>query len=128
MKNRVDWFSPRMGEGEKQAVADVIDSAYLNEGEVASEFEKQVAQKIGTTYAVATTNGTSAIFLALAGLGIGPGDEVLVPNFTFVATANAVRLTGANVKLVDIEAPHLEFAHRLWKPQDLILRLWSLLM
>ncbi|SVB90055.1 uncharacterized protein METZ01_LOCUS242909, partial [marine metagenome] len=58
---------------------------------------------VGATYAVGVTNGTSALFLALAALGIGHGDEVVVPDLTFIATANAVTLTGATPVLVDID-------------------------
>src|SRR5262249_35420339 len=60
--------------------------------------------RVDCRYCVAVTSGTAAISLALLALDIGPGDEVLVPDLTFVATANAVRMIGAEVKLVDVEA------------------------
>ncbi|MBU6446998.1 MAG: DegT/DnrJ/EryC1/StrS family aminotransferase, partial [Verrucomicrobia bacterium] len=78
-------------------------SQYINDGEVTAQFEQAVANFIGCKHCVAVTSGTAAIALSLMALGIGPGDEVIVPDFTFIATANAVRLTGAEVKLVDIE-------------------------
>jgi perosamine synthetase len=69
---------------------------------VTAEFERRCADLLGVRHAVATTSGTSAIFLALAGLGVGHGDEVIVPDVTFIATANAVTLTGATPILVDV--------------------------
>ena len=81
----------------------MLDRQYVNDGPLAREFERRIAALVGTRHAVAVTSGTAAISLALMAAGIGPGDEVLVPDLTFAATANAVRLTGADVKLVDIE-------------------------
>lgn len=100
---KIPWFLPQIGVREKELIVEVLDSNYINDGEVTRLFETQVAKIIGTKYCVAVSSGTAAITLALMGLGIGPGDEVLVPDFTFIATANAVRLAGAEVKLVDIE-------------------------
>ena len=99
----IPWWLPEVGSEEREAVARVIDSNYLNEGNVASEFEQRAAALFGARHAVATTSGTSAIFLALAALGVGHGDEVIVPDVTFIATANAVRLTGATPVLVDVD-------------------------
>jgi len=81
----------------------VLESRYLNEGEVTTRFERTLADFLGVRHCVAVTSGTAALTLALMALGIGRGDEVIVPDFTFIATANAVRLAGADVKLVDIE-------------------------
>ncbi len=97
------WFEPQFGVAERDAVAAVFDSGYLNDGEVTRAFERAFAARLGVRHAVAVSNGTAAIALGLMAAGIGPGDEVLVPNFTFIATANAVRLAGAAVKLVDID-------------------------
>ncbi len=99
----IPWFGPIVGESEKTALADVIDSGYINDGNVTREFEARVAALVGVRHGVAVTSGTTAISLALMGLGVGPGDEVLVPDLTFIATANAARLTGADVRLVDVE-------------------------
>jgi perosamine synthetase len=99
----IKWFGPRFGEREKAAVTSVLASNYINDGEVTREFEARIAERIGANYCVAVTSGTAAISLALMALDIGPGDEVLVPDLTFVATANAVLLAGADVKLVDVE-------------------------
>ena len=99
----IPWFEPAMGEMEKDAVLAVIESNFINDGDVTQAFEERIAELIGVKHCVAVTSGTSAISLALMGLGIGPGDEVIVPDLTFIATANAVRMTGADVKLVDVE-------------------------
>lgn len=99
----IPWFSLEVGEIEKKLVLEVLDSQYINDGDVTRAFEKKVAELIGVEHCVAVTSGTVAIAVALMGLGVGPGDEVIVPDLTFVATANAVRLTGADVKLADIE-------------------------
>jgi len=102
-KPSIAWFGPRVGKREKKLVQDVLNSNYINDGDVTRTFETKIAELIGTKHCVAVTSGTSAIALALMGMGVGQGDEVIVPDFTFIATANAVRLTGAEVKLVDIE-------------------------
>jgi perosamine synthetase len=102
---KIKWFEPQFGEKEQAAVGAVFASNYINDGHVAREFEARIADRIAVEYCVAVTSGTAAITLALIGLGIGPGDEVLVPDLTFIATANAARLAGADVKLIDVE-PH----------------------
>ena len=99
----IPWWRPEVGDEERDEVVRVVASNYLNEGDVTAEFERQCADRLGARYAVATTSGTSAIFLALAGLGVGAGDEVIVPDVTFIATANAVTLTGATPVLVDVD-------------------------
>ena len=97
------WWSPEIGPHELELVKDVLDSGYLNEGDVVDRFERRIAELLGARHAVAATSGTAAIFLTLAALGIGPGDEVIVPDMTFIATANAVRLAGATAVLVDVD-------------------------
>jgi perosamine synthetase len=84
-------------------VNDVLGSNYINEGDVTAEFERRIATLCGVNHAVAVTSGTAALALALVGLGVGSGDEVLVPDITFIATANAVTLAGARPVLVDID-------------------------
>jgi perosamine synthetase len=99
----IPWWQPQLAGTEMEQLQRVLASNYLNDGSVTREFEQAFARTIGAPHAVAVTSGTAAIFLALAACGIGPGDEVLVPDLTFIATANAVRLTGATVVLVDID-------------------------
>jgi len=91
-------------------VEEVLASNYLNDGEVTERFEREIARLLGVRHAVAVTSGTSAIFLSLAALGVGPGDEVIVPDVTFIATANAVSLTGARPVLVDIDPRSLNIS------------------
>src|SRR5205085_4727184 len=89
-------------EKELESVLDAIDSQWITAGPRTQAFEKAFAQFTGAAEAVAVSNGTAALFLALKGLDIGPGDEVLVPSMTFVATAAAVIHCGAEPVLVDI--------------------------
>lgn len=106
----IPWFAPETGEREKQLLLQVLDSNYLNEGNITREFENKIAAFLGVKHCVAVTSGTSAITLSLMALGIKPGDQVIVPDFTFVATANAVRLAGADVVLADIEEKRLNIS------------------
>ena len=99
----IPWFAPEMTGEELALLCKVLDSGFVNDGPMTRRFEAEIAQIAGTRFAVAVTSGTIAIFCALTAVGVGPGDEVLVPALTFVATANAVRLTGATPVLVDIE-------------------------
>jgi perosamine synthetase len=94
---------PEIGEEEINAVAEVLRSGYLVQGAHVREFEARVAEYVGVKHAVAASSGTAALHLALLALGIGPGDQVIVPDFTFPATANVVELVGARPVLVDID-------------------------
>src|SRR5207247_5396689 len=89
--------------GELELVREVIESNYLNDGAVTERFERAVADRVGSRHAVAVTSGTTAIFLALVAAGVRAGDEVVVPDLPFIATANAVRLAGAVPVLADID-------------------------
>lgn len=99
----LDWFRPALGEEEEELILDVVRSGFVNDGPMTRRFEQRVAEMVGVRHCVAVTSGTAAITLALMGVGVEPGDEVIVPDLTFIATANAARLAGACVKLVDIE-------------------------
>ncbi|MBM3526575.1 MAG: DegT/DnrJ/EryC1/StrS family aminotransferase [Alphaproteobacteria bacterium] len=99
----IAWFGPHLTGRELEHLRGVLERDYVNDGPLAREFERRIAALVGTRHAVAVTSGTAAISLALMAAGIGPGDEVLVPDLTFAATANAVRLAGADVRLVDVE-------------------------
>jgi perosamine synthetase len=93
---------PLMGEEEKKAVADVIDSGMYAQGEKVKEFEQEFADYIGTKYAIATSNGTAGIVAALNALDVS-GGEVLVPSFSFIATATPVVYNNAKPVFVDID-------------------------
>jgi len=94
---------PQIGDEERRLVAAVLDSNFVNEGEITAQFEEKLSELLGSKHVVTVTSGTSALFLALVGLGVRKGDEVIVPDVTFIATANAVTMTGANPVLVDID-------------------------
>ncbi|MFI5494857.1 DegT/DnrJ/EryC1/StrS family aminotransferase [Actinoplanes sp. NPDC051859] len=89
---------------EEKYVADAVRSGWVSStGPYIDRFEAEFAARCGTTHAVAVNNGTSALHLVLAAAGIGPGDEVIVPAFTYIATANAVTYCGATPVFVDVE-------------------------
>jgi perosamine synthetase len=99
---------PFIGAREKELVLDALDSGWVSSiGKYIDQFEANFARYCGTEYALAVSNGTTGLHLALAALGLKPGDEVIVPDLTFVATANAVAYTGATPVLADIDADTL---------------------
>jgi len=98
---RLAW--PDVGAAEAEAVAQVLESGQLTMGPKVDEFERGLATACGTEHAVVVSSGTAALHLAVLALGIGPGDEVLVPAYTFPATANVVAMTGAKPVLVDVD-------------------------
>lgn len=98
------WLTrPQTDEAELAEIAGVLASGYLTQGPKVEELEGMVAALVGTEHAFAVTSATTALHLSLVALGIGPGDEVLVPDFTFPATANVVVQQGATPVLVDID-------------------------
>jgi perosamine synthetase len=94
---------PELGEEELAEVAAVLETGQLTMGPKVDEFEALLAGAAGTTHAVAVSSGTAALHVAVLALGIGAGDEVLVPAYTFPATANVVALAGAKPVLVDVD-------------------------
>lgn len=90
---------------ELQAVTDVLRSGWLSMGEVTARFEQRFAELLGLPQSIAVANGTAALHLACLALDLGPGDEVIVPALTFVATANAVLYSGARPVFADILSP-----------------------
>lgn len=94
---------PLIGEEEKAAVMRVLDSGGIAQGPEVAAFEDEFAALVDGRCCVAVSSGTAALHLALVALGIGGGDEVIVPSFTFAATANTVAMTGARPVFVDIE-------------------------
>jgi dTDP-4-amino-4,6-dideoxygalactose transaminase len=95
-----------LGPDEEAAALDVLRRRWLSMGEVTAAFEADFARLTGSRYALAVANCTAALHLAGLALGWGPGDEVIVPSLTFVATANAVRYTGAAPVFADITGEH----------------------
>jgi len=93
---------PQIGREEEEAVLAVLRSGRLVQGPRVAEFESAFARYLGVEHAVAVASGTAALSIAMRAHGLGPGDEVLVPAFTYAATANAVLLAGATPVLVDV--------------------------
>ena len=94
---------PSIGDEEIEAVVEVLKSGMLASGSRVREFEEQFAEACDVDHAVAVGSGTAALHLGLMALGIGPGDEVIVPSFTFAATANSVRMVGADPVFADVD-------------------------
>jgi len=103
MLSMIPQYTPWLKKEDLEAVKAVVDSGWITEGKVTAQFETEFAKFIGTEHAVACSNGTIALALAMLGKGIGPGDEVIVPDFTFVATATAANLIGAKPIFVDVD-------------------------
>jgi dTDP-4-amino-4,6-dideoxygalactose transaminase len=99
----IPFAQPYLPGGEAKAVAEVIASGWLSQGPRVREFEQAFAQRMGAADAVATTSCTTALALALYVSGVGPGDEVIVPSLSFIATANAVWHCGARPVFADID-------------------------
>lgn len=104
--NRIPIYQPHLGKREKELVNDCLDSTWISSrGKYIDLFEQGIAEYTGSKHAIAVFNGTVALHLALLGLDIGPGDEVIVPDFTYVASTNSVLYMGATPVFVDVD-PH----------------------
>ncbi|MFC7045394.1 DegT/DnrJ/EryC1/StrS family aminotransferase [Halobacteriaceae archaeon GCM10025711] len=95
--------APDIGPEEKRGVLDVLDDGQLTDGPVVRAFEEEFADYCDADHGVATVNGTAALHAALEAVGVGPGDAVVTTPFTFIATANAIRLAGATPVFADID-------------------------
>ena len=105
---RINQMEPWIGEEEKRALIEYLDSGgWLTEFKKTREFERMIADYVGSKYASVVNNGTVSLAIALMALGIGKGDEVIVPDYTMIASANAVILAGAKPVLVDIDRINL---------------------
>ncbi len=94
---------PNVGEREIAAISDVIRSGMIAQGPKVQEFEQRFARYIGVKHAVASTNGTTALQMAMLANNIGAGDEVIIPSFSFFATASSILFTGAKPVFADID-------------------------
>ena len=102
-QRRVPIAEPKLGGNELKYVTECIETNWISsQGSFVRRFESEFAARLGVPHALAVSNGTVALHLALAAYGIGPGDEVIVPDLTFAATLNAVIYTGATPVLVDV--------------------------
>ena len=105
MSWRIPLFDLDYDQAEEAAVLEVLHSKWLSMGEVTQRFEQAFAQALGVRHAFAVANGTVALHLACRAAGLGPGDEVILPGLTFVASAACVRYTGATPIFADIVGP-----------------------
>src|SRR5690349_22319195 len=96
-------MKPWLGREEAEAAAEAVASGWVAQGPRVREFEEAFAAAIGAQHAVAVSSCTTALHLAVIAAGIGPGDEVVVPSLSFIATANAVRYVGARPVFADVE-------------------------
>jgi perosamine synthetase len=103
MSRKIQISLPSTGDEEWQATREPLSSGWLTQGPKVAEFERRFAERHQVPHALATTSCTTALHLILAAMGIGPGDEVIVPSFTWVATANAVLYCGVTPVLADVD-------------------------
>ena len=106
--NRINQMEPWIGAEEKQAVIEYLDNGgWLTEFKKTREFEQIIGAYVQSKYVSVVNNGTTSLIVALMALGIGTGDEVLVPDYTMIASSNAIVLSGAKPVLVDIDPSNL---------------------
>jgi len=99
----ISMAKPQIGEEEKKAVMEVLDSGMIAQGPRVKAFEEAFAAMCGAKHAIATTSGTTALHVSLLAAGIGPGDEVITSPFTFIASANSILYAGARPVFIDID-------------------------
>src|SRR5215467_5056000 len=114
---QIQIATPSLGEEEWQALREPIESGWLTQGPKVAAFESAFAARHNVKHAIAVTSATTGLHLALAALGIGPGDEVIVPAFTWVATANVVLYCGATPVFADVDRVTFNI-----DPKDLVRR------
>ncbi len=105
---KVPQFQPSLGEREYAAIKDCFDQNWITEGPKAKEFMGKLLTLTGAKYGVFAPNGTLALYLGLKAIDIGPGDEVIVPDFTFYATASSVAMTGATPIFADVNKENFQ--------------------
>ena len=102
-QSKIVWWRTEFGKPELQALIKAFESENISQGEVTQELEQRLAVLLNVPHVIAVSNGSSALAIALMALGVSAGDEVIVPNRTWIATAHAVHILGAKVVLVDVE-------------------------
>ncbi len=100
---KIPVMLPCLGEEEAQAAAEAVRSGWVAQGPRVARFENEFAATVGAAHGVAVSSCTTGLHLALVALGVGPGDEVIVPSLSFIATANAARYVGATPVFADVE-------------------------
>ncbi|WP_371668122.1 DegT/DnrJ/EryC1/StrS family aminotransferase [Streptomyces sp. NBC_00289] len=101
--DRIPVMIPWLGEEEAAAASDAVLSGWVAQGPRVAAFERAFAERVGAEHGIAVSSCTTALHLALVALGLGPGDEVVVPSLSFIATANAVRYVGAEPVFADVD-------------------------
>ena len=101
--HEIPFAKPEFDEAEACAVAEVLKSGWVSQGPVVARFEAMFAERVGARYAVATSSCTTALHLGLLHAGVAPGDEVICPSYSFIATSNAVLYAGATPVFADIQ-------------------------
>jgi dTDP-4-amino-4,6-dideoxygalactose transaminase len=101
--DRIPVMIPWLGEEEARAASDAVLSGWVAQGPRVAEFERTFAERVGAEHGIAVSSCTTALHLCLVALGLGPGDEVVVPSLSFIATANAVRYVGAEPVFADVD-------------------------
>lgn len=105
---KVPQFSPWIGDEEYKAIKSCFDNNWITEGPKTKEFQEKLLQLTGARFGVFAPNGTLALYLGLRAMGIGPGDEVLVPDFTFIASATSIEMAGARPVFVDVNRDNFQ--------------------
>lgn len=100
---KIPQFQPYLDNSDYESIKSCFDNNWITEGPKSKEFVEKLTKMMGVKYGVLAPNGTLSIYMALRSIGIGPGDEVIVPNFTFIASANAVEMCGAKPVFVDVK-------------------------
>ena len=103
-QDSIAWAKPALAGREKEYVEDALLSSWISGGRYVERFEREFASLYSVPYVLTVTSGTAALYLALRALGIGPGDEVIVPGFTFAAPVNMVIETGATPVYADVDS------------------------
>jgi dTDP-4-amino-4,6-dideoxygalactose transaminase len=111
VQKRIKLIEPMVGEEELSLVREVLESGYMTEGPKTQEFEENFAKFVGAKHAIATTSCSTALQICVDILGIGPGDEVIVPDFTYPVTADVARIVGADPVLVDVDESTYNIDH-----------------
>jgi len=97
----ISWWKTDLIYGEAESAAAAIQSCHISQGPLTAELEQNIKDRVGARHAIAVPSGSQGLLLTMLALDIGPGDEVIVPDMTWIATAHAARLLGATIKLVD---------------------------
>ena len=106
------WFYPKIDKKFFHYIEKIIKSNFVNEGPYSKEFQKKLASICNRKYCAVTSSGSTALLTALLAIGVKKNDEVLVPGFSFIATANAIKLIGAKPIWVDIDAENMCISHK----------------